>query len=234
VQRGGAQPVHIIAEIGVGQIAPQDLVLAQPGLQPERDQHLAQLARQAAFGGEEADLGELLRDRAAALHAAAGDVRPERARQPARIDAPVRIEAPVLDREERFDHMRRQPVDRDWLLHHRPAARDRRAIGGEQRDFGRRDRLERFRQGCGDRQPGEQDQEKHEQCGERALRPPPAGARGLDRLGHRWIDLGRIKPGIARLAQPRRRPWRIGSRSPAKPKTPRSESHFPEHGWCII
>src|SRR5206468_7568208 len=64
---GGGQAVDIVAEADVGEIAAEDLLLAKPGLQPERDQGLLELAHRSARGREEAGLGELLGDRAAAL-----------------------------------------------------------------------------------------------------------------------------------------------------------------------
>ena len=67
MHRCGAQAVDIVAEIGVRQITFEDFVLGQPCLQPEGDEGLAGLSRQALFGREEGEFGKLLRDRAAAL-----------------------------------------------------------------------------------------------------------------------------------------------------------------------
>ena len=101
VHARGAQAVDVVAEIGVRQIAREDLVLGQPAFEPEGDQHLARLAGERLFGGQKGELGELLGDGRAAAHP-----HEHRARHAARIDAPMVVEAPVLDRHECLDHMR--------------------------------------------------------------------------------------------------------------------------------
>src|SRR3546814_3165773 len=60
MERGGTQPIAIVAEIGVRQIAFENLVLGQPRFQPEGDQRLARLAAEGLLGREEGEFGELL------------------------------------------------------------------------------------------------------------------------------------------------------------------------------
>src|SRR3546814_14989859 len=63
--------------------------------------HLLQLALDVAVEGQEAGLGELLGERAAARHHAPGaGVGGERADDADRVDAPVVVETPVLDGDE--------------------------------------------------------------------------------------------------------------------------------------
>ena len=65
------------------------------------------LARQRLLGAEEL-LGDLLRDRRAALReVAGGDVRPQRAGDALEVDAAVVEEVVILDREERVDELLR-------------------------------------------------------------------------------------------------------------------------------
>ena len=169
---GRAQPVHIVAEIDVGQIARQDLVLGQPRFQPEGDEHLAHLARGGPVRIEERHLGQLLRDRAAALaHAARLHIMPRRARDALRIDAQMAAEPAILDRHERLADMIGQRGDVHRRRDHRAAPGDRLAARGQQCHAGRRDRAERFRQRRGDRQPADQ---QHEQQRRPARDPPPA------------------------------------------------------------
>jgi hypothetical protein len=68
--RRGAQAVDVVAEIDARQIAREDLVLVSQPPARRRDEFL-QLAGIGAVGGQEGELGELLRDRAAALDDAA-------------------------------------------------------------------------------------------------------------------------------------------------------------------
>ena len=167
---GGAQAVDIVAEADVGEIAAEDLLLAEPRLQPERDQRLLDLARRRARGREEAGLGELLGDRAAALaHPARADVAPQGAAHAPGIEADMAEEAPVLDRDERLADIRRQPGDVDRRADGRAAPGDRLALGGEDGDARRVDRPERARQGRGDDQPDDGQREQGRGDLDRAL-----------------------------------------------------------------
>ncbi len=87
----------LLAQVEIVEVQGQDAVLAEAQLQIKGQPGLGQLALQRAARREEEVLGELLRDRAAALHGAApGEVVPERARDAARVDAPMVVEPPVL------------------------------------------------------------------------------------------------------------------------------------------
>ena len=162
-----AQAIDVVAEIGVRQIAFENLVLGEPAFQPEGDQHLARLAGQRLFGRQEGEFGELLGDgRSAAISGPGGT------RDAARIDSPMRIEAPVLNGQKRLDHMRRQCGDLDRLVHDRAVARYRRSVGGQKRNLRRRDRFERFVERRGYRQPGDQQNEYADRGRNNANRPP--------------------------------------------------------------
>src|SRR5690606_1379344 len=136
-----AQAIDVVAEISVRQVPLEDLVLAQPGLEPQRNQRLARLAAEVLLGVEERELGELLRDRAAALGAATGQVRPRRAGDAPRVDAPVAVEAAVLDGQEGVDDVRRQLLYLDRRIDNGAVSRDRRAVGSEQSELRRHHRL---------------------------------------------------------------------------------------------
>ena len=84
----------------------QDLALGEVGLEPERQIGLLDLALQRALVGEEQVLGELLGDRGAALHDAAGArILAERAERAEDVDAEMLEEAAVLGGEHRLDQM---------------------------------------------------------------------------------------------------------------------------------
>ena len=68
----GIDAERAAAHVGAIEIELEDLVFRQPGLQPDRQKRLFDLALDRAFVAEEQVLGELLRDRGAALHDAAG------------------------------------------------------------------------------------------------------------------------------------------------------------------
>ena len=109
------------------------MILGQPALKPERDEHFTRLAGEAAFGGEERDFGKLLRDRAAALrNAVAAYVAPERARKSAWIDAQVAVKPPIFNREKGFGHMGGQSFDFHRRANHCAIACDRLTVGCEQ------------------------------------------------------------------------------------------------------
>ena len=97
------------AEIGRVQVALEDLPLAQSGVQPQREAGFLELAAEGPLLGEEEQLGELLRDGAAALaDAACGEVGERRAQDPARVEARMVEEAAVLDRDHRVGRVGRQ------------------------------------------------------------------------------------------------------------------------------
>ncbi|CCW17517.1 hypothetical protein EBBID32_18580 [Sphingobium indicum BiD32] len=157
MERGGAQAVHIVAEIDVGEIPFEDLILGQPGFEPEGDHRLARLAAHGTVAGEEHALGELLGDGAAALRRSVRpEIMPGGAGDAARIDTPMAVEAPVLYRHEGLGHMGGQLGDRDRRVDHRAAPGDQVAILRHQADAGRGDRPERAGERRGDGQPADQ------------------------------------------------------------------------------
>ena len=120
------------AEIDAIEIELEDLCLGEFVLEPERQHHFLQLARNGALLRQEQIFGELLGDGRAALRgAAAQDVGGKRAHDPERIDAVVRIEAPILDGDECLGHIVRQFVQRHRRAAHVAASGERRAIGAE-------------------------------------------------------------------------------------------------------
>jgi hypothetical protein len=71
-------------------------------LEPERKQHLLDLAAEGALGREEEILGELLRDRAAALDDMAGaQIDEDGADETERVDAEMAVETPILGGDDR-------------------------------------------------------------------------------------------------------------------------------------
>ena len=85
-QRGGGNAGRPGAEIDVVQVARQDLILAEPHVEPHRDRGLPDLALQRALPLQMQDFHELLVDRAAAFdNLAGGDVTREGAHDTAEI-----------------------------------------------------------------------------------------------------------------------------------------------------
>ena len=117
-------------------------------LQPERQRHFLQLARDGALLRQEQILGELLRQRRAALRGAVMQhIGEGRARDAERIDRVVRIEAAILDGDEGVRHIGRQFAQRNSGAAHIAARRQGRAIVAEDQDrrrpFGNFQRLDR-------------------------------------------------------------------------------------------
>ena len=117
--------VHPGAEIDAVQVQGQQLVLGVAGLQIQRQHRFLDLAIKRAAGAEEQVLGQLLRQRRAALHdVPLGSVLKRRAAQPDGINADVMAKAPVLDRDEGVGHV----IGQVFGPHHRAlrqaAARD--------------------------------------------------------------------------------------------------------------
>ena len=187
----GAQAIDAVAEIDRGQIARQDLVLGQPAFQPEGDDHLLRLALEAAVGAEEAGLGQLLGDGAAALADAAGlDVGDHGPADGARVDAPVPAEAAVLDGDEGGRGQRVELGDRHRPVLDGAAAGDRPALGTQQQHRRVVERLQRPAQRRGDDQPDEGDED---QAGKAVQAVFPVRRRcGRRRLGRSGGSLGRL------------------------------------------
>ena len=93
------------------------------------------------------------------------------------------VEAAVFRGEEGLHDMVRQAVHVDRLVIHRAVARDRCAVGGQQRDLRRGDRLERFgkRRGKGQPDHGQDHQQKQPGCDPDA--PVSGPVRGQDFVG---------------------------------------------------
>ncbi len=121
----GLHPVRTAAEIGAIEIELEDLGLGVAILQIDRDQRLSDLSAQGPLRRQEHILGELLGERAAALHdlvvAGIGGERPEGAHD---IDAEMFEETPVLGRERRLDHHVGDFFQRHRVVAQQPALAD--------------------------------------------------------------------------------------------------------------
>jgi hypothetical protein len=123
------------AEIDAVEIKLEDLRLGVFVLEPEREHDLLRFARDGALLGQEQILGELLRQRRAALRrAAAQNVANDGAHNAERIDAEMRIEAAVLDGDEGVRQVSRQFAHRHRGAAHVAARGERGAIRAEDED----------------------------------------------------------------------------------------------------
>ena len=105
------------AHIRAIEIQLQDLALGEPRFEPERQKHFLDLARDRAFGRQEEVLGELLRERGAALDDGVGaDVFDKRAEGAEEVDTDMLEEPPVLRGERRLDHVVGDFLDRDGVV----------------------------------------------------------------------------------------------------------------------
>ena len=146
--RGLLDAVGAGAEINAVEIELEDLTLGEFPLQPDRQQHLLQLAVDRALLRQKQILRQLLGDGGAALaHAAVQDIGDERARDPEGVDAVVLVKAAVLDGDEGLRHVTRQVLERQWLTGEVAAARQRAALGiddlDRRRPLGDFERLDR-------------------------------------------------------------------------------------------
>ncbi len=146
--RGLLDAVGAGAEIDAVEIELEDLGLGEFPFQPERQQHLLQLAVDRALLRQKQILRQLLGDGGAALaHAAVQDVGDERARDAEGVDAVVLVEAAVLDGDEGLRHVTRQVLERQRLAGEVAAARQRAALGiddlDRRRPLGDFERLDR-------------------------------------------------------------------------------------------
>ncbi len=142
--------IHAIgpgAQIHPVQIDGEDLVLAQPMLQPEGEQQFLHLALERTLRCQEQVLRHLLGNGAAALHDPSGpQVDVGRPRQADDVEPEMIVEAAVLGGDHCLRHGRRQLAQGDGGavdVAHRSQGR---AVGRQQRDH----RLARRRQGLGD------------------------------------------------------------------------------------
>ena len=123
------------AHIGAVEIELEDLVLGQVELEPERQEGFLDLALERALVRQEEVLGQLLRDRGAALHdAAAAGVDGQGAEGADRVDAPMLVEAPVLGRERRLDEVVREILELVGIVVADAAAADLLAVAVEEGD----------------------------------------------------------------------------------------------------
>src|SRR5262249_61368047 len=91
------------AVIGAVKIEFENLVLRQPYFEPQREECFLDFALDGALVRQEQVLGQLLADRGAALHHAAGArVREHRAEQAGNVDAEMLVEAAGLGGERRL------------------------------------------------------------------------------------------------------------------------------------
>src|SRR3954452_18052638 len=129
--------VRALTEVDDVEVALQDLLLAEPFLQLDREAGLAQLARDRVRGGlpltvvEECVLHVLLSQRAAALNrSAVADVGRRCTKRAAQVDTAMVEEPRILDRDDRALHDRRdlRQGHVDAVL--REEGLDRRAVGG--------------------------------------------------------------------------------------------------------
>ena len=133
--RRGIDAERAAAEIGAVEIQLQNLVLGEPRLQPDREERLLDLALDGALVRQEQVLGELLGDRGAALHHAAGArVRHQRAERAGRVDAEVLVEAAVFGGERRLDQVVGKLVERDRVVVLDAARADLVAVAVEEGD----------------------------------------------------------------------------------------------------
>ena len=138
--RGRVHARRAVAEPDAVEVELQDLVLGEPPLQPKGEHQLLHLAPERAAAGQEQVLGELLRERRAALaQAARPDVARHRSRETDGVETVVRAETVVLDgdhglRQERAHLVERQFARADAAMRDEAPARVedadvRRALG---------------------------------------------------------------------------------------------------------
>ena len=117
-------------EISGVEVASEDLVFAEPCLEPQSNNHLLHLPAQRTFRGQISQPDELLGDRAGPFKpTAATQIVPSRAQNAAEIDPAMRVEPPVFDRHDGMDEIRRQSVDADPIALHDAANRKDFAVG---------------------------------------------------------------------------------------------------------
>ena len=118
------------AKIGAVEIELEDFLLAQPRLDPQRQEGLMHLAADGALGREEQVLGHLLGERRTALHHIIGPgVLHDGAERADDIDAEMLEEARILGGQHRLDHGGRNFLKRNGVVLADAAAADDLAIG---------------------------------------------------------------------------------------------------------
>ena len=133
--RRRVDPEGAAAHVSTVEIELEDFVLGEPRLEPHRQERLVDLALERPLVGEEQVLGELLRNRRAALHHAAGPrIGGKRAKQAGNIDAEMLVEAPVLGRQHRLDQVVGKLLERDRIVVPDAARADLVAVAVEEGD----------------------------------------------------------------------------------------------------
>ncbi len=135
ILRRGVDAVGAAAEIGAVEIKLEDFFFRQPRLQPHGEERLLHLALERALVVEEEVLRELLGDRRAALHHAAGArVGAERAEGAGEVDAEMLVEAAILGGEHRLDQMIGKFLQRHRVVDAQAAIADAGAVAIEEDD----------------------------------------------------------------------------------------------------
>ena len=209
----------------------QEPVLRVPLLQLECEQRLLHLAGEAPVRREEEHLGELLGDRAAALHdAAVAEVRVGGAEDAPDVDPEVRVEARVLDRDDGVAQAKRDLLER----HEDPLLRlelgeELVVLGVDPTPDARRVLLERLRRrqvgrpehvrGDGDRRGGE-DRDR------RPGRAGPIGRRATTAAENAPGGAGRRAPGAPDPEGRRRLRRRADTMAPISPREVSDRAHY--------
>ncbi len=121
------------AHIGAIKIEFQDFILAEPGLQPDREERLVHLALDGALIAQKQVLGQLLGDRGTALaHAAGLGIGQQRTHRAGDVDAEMVVEPAILGRQRRLDQIVRKILERDRIIVLDAAAADRVAVAVEE------------------------------------------------------------------------------------------------------
>ena len=127
--------VGAAAHVGAVEIELEDLVLGQVEFEPDRQEGFLDLALEGALVGQEQVLGQLLRDRGAALdHAAALGIDEEGAEGADGVDAPMLVEPPVFRRQRRLDHVVGEILKLVGIVEMQASAPDFLAIAVEEGD----------------------------------------------------------------------------------------------------
>src|SRR6185436_5089134 len=113
----------------------EDLLLGEVGLEPDGEIRLLDLALEGPLVRKEHVLGELLRDRRAALnHGVGPEVLDERAEGAEEVDAEMVEKAPVLGRDHRLDEMVGHLLERHRIGMANTALADLVAVAVEESD----------------------------------------------------------------------------------------------------
>ena len=109
--------VGAAAEVDAIEVELEDVGFRQPRLEPQRQRELLELAREGAVGAEIEVLGQLLRQRRAALHGSPfAQVGDRCAHHAQRVDAVVVVEALILGGDHRVGNVARQQIERHVVV----------------------------------------------------------------------------------------------------------------------